>query len=312
MNIKGRIINMTYLLVATACSASIALIFKYSERLNTELYVVTSANYFIAFLTSLIMILYNDLFNVARAEVPFLSELRQAFVSENYILSPYGSVLWGISVGIIAGFFFFLSFIYYQKSVNANGVSLSGTFAKLGILVPMICSIILWKEMPTPIQFVGIAFTLAAIIIVNWNPSKDSSKNVNCILLLLFIFGGMAEFSNKIYQKYAINEYKDVFLFTVFFVAFLISVYYIFRNKCRVSIKDIIVGFAVGMPNLFSCYFLILALDNITASIAFPVYSAGSILLINIGGAVIFKEKISSKNRFAIAMIIVALILINI
>lgn len=38
--------------------------------------------------------------------------------------------------------------------------------------------------------------------------------------MALFFLGGMVEFSNKIYQKYAMIEYKEVFLFMVFVSAF--------------------------------------------------------------------------------------------
>ena len=53
---------MIYLFLATICSATIALIFKYTEGSNTNRYLITSSNYFIAFSTSLFMALYNCLF----------------------------------------------------------------------------------------------------------------------------------------------------------------------------------------------------------------------------------------------------------
>jgi len=106
-------------------------------------------------------------------------------------------------------------------------------------------------------------------------------------------------------------ELKDVFLFAVFFVAFLVSVFYTVRAKKKIAKKDILTGFAVGIPNLFSSYFLILSLDTLKTSVAFPIYSAGSIVLINIGGFLIFKEKIARKNQVAILLTLIALILIN-
>lgn len=47
-------------------------------------------------------------------------------------------------------------------------------------------------------------------------------------------------------------------------------------------------------------------------SIAFPVYSAGSIIFISLGEVFLYKEKLSKKNKIAIALVILALILINI
>ena len=303
---------MIYLFLATICSATIALIFKYTEGSNTNRYLITSSNYFIAFSTSLFMALYNGLFTGIVKEQSFIQEFKFLLSQDAYILSPYSSLIWGAIVGTLSGGFFFLSFIYYQKSVKENGVGISGCFAKLGILIPMIFSIIIWKEFPSTLQWIGILLSLVSILIVNLSPKSLEKFDIKPTIILLFIFGGMAEFSSKIYQQYGLNEYKDVFLFFIFFVAFLISIFFTIKQKSGFNKKDILTGFAVGIPNLFSSYFLILSLDSLQTSVAFPLYSAGSILLINIGGFLIFKEKVSRKNKFAIGLIVVALVLINI
>lgn len=302
---------MFFLFLATLCSASIALIFKYTESNNTNRLVITSANYFMAFSTSLFLFLIQGGFKGVTKEVSFFEEFSFLLSQESYILSPYSSMVWGAIVGSIAGVFFFLSFIFYQKSVRENGAGLSGAFAKIGILIPMTLSIILWREFPTSLQWMGIVLAVTSILIVNI--SKDDSKKVDVKyrLILLFIFGGLAEFSNKIYQQYALNEYRDLFLFFVFFVAFIISVFYTFKEGGKISKKDILTGFSVGIPNLFSSYFLILALDSLKTSVVFPIYSAGSIVLITFGSFIIFKEKINNKNKIAIILTIIALIMIN-
>lgn len=303
---------MFYLFLAILCSASIALIFKYTENTDTNRYVITSANYCIAFVTSLIMIVYRRLLDGVVHEMPFIDDVALFMENDQHILSPYSSIVWGILIGAVAGVFFFLSFVYYQKSVRDNGVEISGTVAKLGILIPMIFSILIWREFPTSVQWVGILLSLVSIVVINLSKKSIKTFDFKPTVLLLFIFGGMAEFSNKIYQKYALNDYKDFFLFTIFFVAFLISVSYTVNKKAKVKLSDILTGFAVGIPNLFSSYFLILSLDTLKTSVAFPIYSAGSIVLINIGGLLIYRERPAPKNQLAIAMTIIALILINI
>lgn len=202
--------------------------------------------------------------------------------------------------------------MYYQKSVKENGVGVSGMIAKLGILIPMLFSILIWKEYPSPLQWLGIVLSLVSIVIVNVSSNALEKVEVKPAVLLLFVFGGMAEFSNKIYQQYALSEFKDVFLFSVFFMAFVVSLVYTLKEKKKITKKDILTGFAVGIPNLYSSYFLILSLATLKTSVAFPIYSAGSIVLINIGGYVIFKEKLATKNQVAIFLTIIALVLINV
>lgn len=302
---------MFYLFLATACSATIALIFKYANNSNANRYLVTSSNYFTAFSISLIMIVYKDLLIGLEKNEKFVEEFTYLLTHDSYTLSAYSSIVWAIIVGSLAGIFFFSSFIYYQKSINENGVSISGTFSKLGILIPMIFSIIIWKEYPTKIQWIGIFLSIISILIVNLSSESLNKFDIKPSIILLFLLNGMAEFSNKIYQNYGLNKYKDVFLLFVFLMAFLISVFFIIKDGIKFNKKDILIGFVVGIPNLFSSYFLIQSLETIKTSVAFPVFSAGSIVIINLAGYFIFKEKISSKNKFAIGIIIIALVLIN-
>lgn len=219
---------MFYLTLAIICSASIALIFKYTEKINANRYVITSANYFIAFAISLFMIVSKGLLSGINRELSFAKDVSLLSGNSGHILSPYSSILWGLIIGGIFGSFFFLSFVYYQKSIKENGVGISGTIAKLGILIPMIFSIVIWKEFPSSIQWVGIILSLVSILIVNLSQKSLEKLDIKSTIILLFLFGGMAEFSNKFYQKYALNEYKDIFLFALFFVAFLISIFYTF------------------------------------------------------------------------------------
>lgn len=303
---------MFYLFLAILCSSTIAFLFKFAENREMNSYIITSANYFIASTVSLFLIIYNNLFQGVVKETSFLDEWLLLLSKDQNLLGPYNSIIWALLVGGISGFFFFFSFLSYQKSVKENGVGLSGTFSKLGILIPMIFSIVIWREFPSVLQWVGIILSLISIVMVNISFESIQMFSFNRTILLLFVFGGLAEFSNKIYQQYALSEYKDVFLFFVFLSAFLISFFYAKKNQTKWTFKELLTGFAVGIPNLFSSYFLILSLDTVSTSIAFPVFSAGSIVFINLGGYLFFKEKVSLKNRLAIVLVIIALILINI
>lgn len=302
---------MIYLLLAIICSSSIAIIFKFSETNNLNRYAVTTMNYFTAFTVSLVLALVEGNIKMG-LEGNFLDEFQDVIIEGNNLFSPMASLIWAIVVGIIAGAFFFLSFVYYQMSVRENNVGLAGTFGKLGILVPMSFSIIIWKEFPTSIQWIGIILSLISIIIVNVSFEKQNLKDIHMNLILLFFFGGLAEFSNKIFQKYAISEYKSVFLFFVFFIAFIISLMTTIKRKKIIKKIDLLTGILVGIPNLFSSFFLIMALNYIETSIVFPIYSAGSIVIITLVGTLFFKEKLKKKEIIAIFMTIIALILINI
>lgn len=296
---------MIYLILAILCSSSIAMIFKISEGQNLNRLAVTSFNYLCASLVALFMLL------VDFPELGVEGGSFESVVLKNETLfSLNSSVFWGISVGVFAGVFFFLSFLFYQKSVRESGMSLSGAFGKLGILIPMLFSLVIWREYPRILQWTGIAMALLSILLLNW-PFGRSGNGVKVSLILLFVSGGLAEFTNKLFQNYTVPGYKNVFLLSVFSSAFLISFLVLSKSRTQFKKREVLTGFLVGLPNLFSSFFLIAALESIKGSVAFPVYSAGSVALISFGGFVVFGEKLRRLEVFALAMVLLSLIMVN-
>ena len=303
---------MFFLFLAIFSSSAIALIFKYSETSRMNRYAVTSANYFAAVLTSGIILSVRGILVPKELDlIDALKQLSESMSSESIMISRESSFVWAVIVGLCAGGFFFLAFIYYQISVRNHGVGLSGAFAKLGILVPMLLSLLFWKEYPSQVQWLGIILAIFSIVIVNW-PKKKSLKNaIRLSLLLLFLFGGISEFSNKVFQKYGLQDHRALFLFINFSIAFAFSIVTTVNKQIPIKKRDLVTGILVGVPNLFSSYFLIMALDKIKAAVVFPIYSAGTIVVINLVGLLLFKERLKKLEISAIILVIISLVLIN-
>jgi len=301
---------MTYLLLSILCSAAIALIFKYSEARDLNRYAVTAVNYLAASSVSLVLVLANGL------PVPPGTTAGQALRdlgdwSLHGALSPAGSLAWAVALGLVAGVFFFLSFIFYQVSVRRHGASLAGAFIKLGVLLPMSLSLVLWREYPSALQWAGVAFALASILLANWPRHGRWREGLHLALILLFLTGGMSEFSNKIFQKYALSEHKALFLLVVFSVALVLSVVTLWRKNRVFGGREWWIGVMVGAPNLFTSYFLILALTQLPAAVAFPVFGAGTVIVISAISALFFGERPGRMAWWSIGLSALALILIN-
>ena len=288
------------------------MILKFSETKNFNRYAVTSMNYIVAFSISLALSPLGSSENLFFSISGMLKEFSLVSVNK---FSLSGSFTWAILIGLIGGVLYFLGFIFIQKSIKINGVGITGAVSKIGILIPMLLSLFLWKEIPNTIQTIGIIVAISAIVLINIS-FKDikNLKGFNYIIILLFFIAGFAEFSNKIFEKYSILEHKSFYLFTVFFSAFWISLFFTikqFRKGVKITKNDILTGFLVGIPNMFASYFLIMSFEYYKATVAFPIYSSGSILLISIGGVVLFKERLKKKEIVAIFMIISAVVLMR-
>ncbi|MDD3043893.1 MAG: EamA family transporter [Candidatus Delongbacteria bacterium] len=283
---------MIYLFLAIISSASIAVILKFSENRKLNRYAVTSANYVAAFTISLLM-------NFGIGEIQRESNLNAV-----------------VGLGVFAGLLYFLGFIFIQRSIKENGVGITGAVSKIGIILPVVLSMILWKEIPSSFQTAGVVLSIMAIVIINIDPREIKSfRNFNATIILLFFIAGSAEFTTKLFEKYFASGYKPLYLFVIFFTAFWISVYFTYsswKKGKKITKTDIVTGLIVGVPNMFASFFLIESFRYYKASVAFPIYSSGTILLINVAGLLIFKEKLSRKNTFAIFMIVAAIVLMNI
>lgn len=298
--------EVIYLLLAILSSSSIAMVFKVTEGKSYNRLAVTTYNYLSAFLIALVMIVIER-----PALGPGGGSLNEVIVKGSEVFSLTSSAVWGLSLGPVAGLFFFLSFLFYQKSVKESGASLSGAFGKLGILIPMLLSLLVWKEYPEAIQWVGISLAIFSIILVN-NPFGSTRRNFKPALIMLFITGGLAEFMNKLFQNYTVGGYKSIFLFSVFASAFIISAIFLKKSGKPAMKREAFVGLIVGLPNLFSSFFLIMALEEMKGSVVFPIYSAGSVVMISLGSLLIFGEKLKKLEMISLGMVLVSLIIINI
>ncbi len=286
---------------------------------------VTSANYLAASAISFIIILTDTstMAHISEALASFPEDLTSFIIHIPGILLnsepefPQGTaILWPVFIGPAAGVFFFLAFIFYQKSVRENGAGPSSMFGKLGILVPMCLSMLIWCEVPTAFGWIGIVLSVSAIILSSWTRGvamleKQGANLQVSLLFLLLLFMGIAEFSNKVFQQYGGTDYRAVFLFFVFLTAGILSGVLAFRKNATIRGSHILAGFIVGVPNLFSSYFLIMSLNTVKAAVAFPVFSAGGIALITIGSRALFKEKLTKKMYAAILLTAVAVVFIN-
>ncbi|WP_432666521.1 SMR family transporter [Wukongibacter baidiensis] len=301
---------MISLFSAIFCSSMIAVIFKFSEKKQSNRVAITTFNYIIACMISYLLLPQKKIFSTMLF-YSFGSEAKEVFANGS-MFSNEASAAWAIIIGSITGCIYFSSFWLYQYSVNKNGAALSATFMKLGVLVPTILSIFFFKEIPTALQLLGILMAVAGILIINLSVEKNIVQNLKIDLLFLFILGGLGDFNSKMYQSFGQVEYKELYIFSLFITALIISTIILFIKNKKITRNDIIIGLLVGIPNQLTAYFLVRSLNSLKASIAFPIFSTGTILLVNIINITLFKEKLSKSQNVAIGVIMLSLIFLNI
>ena len=213
--------------------------------------------------------------------------------------------------GVVNGLLYLVSFVLLQVNVKRNGVVLSSTFMKLGLLVPIVLSVILFGELPGVLQIIGFVIAVAAIVLINWS-SDRSDLRMGAGLVVLLIAGGAGDAMSKVFEEWGNSTLSSQFLFYTFLVALILCVGLVILKKERPGKSEVLFGLLIGVPNYFSARFLLKSLESVDAVIAYPTYSVATLLAVTLIGVLLFREKLSRRQWVAIGMILVALALLNI
>ena len=214
-----------------------------------------------------------------------------------------------LGLGVVNGILLLVSFILMQSSVRKNGVVLTSIFTKLGLLVPVVLSVAVFREVPTMVQIIGFCIAIAAIIVINLQ--KDTGRFDWSLIILLLLAGGTDAMA-KIYEAMGSADLTDPYLLYSFGAAFVLCVGVVISKKERPGFREFLFGTLIGVPNFLSSKFLLSALVTVPAVVAYPTFCVATLLVITLTGVLAFREKLKPHQWAALAAILVALVMLNV
>lgn len=216
-----------------------------------------------------------------------------------------------IAMAVVGGAMYLMGFLLLQYNISENGVVLPATFQKLGVIVPTFAALIIFREAPTVLQAVGFAAALLAIPMMQGRTDDGKKKNL-LSLVALMLAGGSVDALGKFYEEWGNPAIKDHYLFYVFFCAFVYALILCLLRRERITRMDALFGVLVGVPNYLCSRFLLLSLSSVPAVVAYPTFSVGTIVTVTLIGVLFFRERLSRRQLAAMAVILGALVLLNI
>lgn len=276
---------MIYLLCAICSSAAVSAVLRIGESRTKGMYGRFAMNYF------------------AAAVLAFL-----AMPSKQFPLD--GSGIYALELGCVQGVLYLLSLFTLQSNIRKNSVILSGTFARLGLTIPMLFAIVGFGELPGILQGIGFVLAIAAILIIQTKESQTVAQSRSGLIVLLVI-SGLTDSMAKVFEETGSRDLDAQFLLITFIVAFVLSIVMMLYHREHLGVREILYGCLVGIPNYGSVFFLLKALTVLPAVLVYPTYSAGTILVISLIGVVAFGERPAKRQWCGLAVILVALVLLN-
>ena len=217
--------------------------------------------------------------------------------------------------GGICGVLFVAALVLMQKSIESNGAVMTSAFSKLGLIVPLLMSVVFFGEKPGLFQIIGTLIVLCAMWVIN---QKKGAGNITApiILVIVLVFTGLADSMAKIFDRVGTRDQDSLYILFVFATALVLTVLLFFSEKRRTGktaqLKDFAAGIAVGIPNYFSSLLLLKTLSVFPAFIVYTVFSTGALVLVSIVGVAFFKEKLQKNQIVGLLMVVIALVMLNI
>lgn len=285
---------MIYLLLSVLASSLIFVIFKLFGKYRVNILQAIIVNYFVA------------------CSVGFFGFLESAAIAEVPGRSWFPGVLF---LGVLFIVVFNLAALTTQKS----GMSVVAVATKMSVTIPVLFGIFYYGEGTGFLKILGFVLALAAVYLSSLKKREGITIKTENLLFpaLVFLGSGVIDTSIKFLEDAYVSE-DEVALFSssIFAVAGIIGIGVLsfqgIRGKLRIKGRNILGGIALGIPNYFSIYFLVLALRSggFDSSTIFIINNVAIVLLSTLLGIAFFRERLLLKNWLGIALAVLSILLV--
>ncbi|WP_430425500.1 EamA family transporter [Maribacter litoralis] len=282
-----------YLALSILFSSLIFVVFKLYTKYKVQTIYAIIVNYFIACVVGLIY--YQKPINAFEI--------------------PQKSWFWG---SILLGLLFILIFNLMAATSQKLGVSVASVATKMSLTIPVLFGVFFYREVLTVLEIIGILLALLAVYFSSLKENKiKAEKWAFALPILVFIGSGTIDTSIKYFQDAHMPEEEyALFSATVFASAGMFGLLFIgyksVQQQIKINLKNVIGGVCLGIPNYFSIYFLLKALQHPTWNSAsvFTINNVAIVMFSTLLGIVLFKERLTFKNWLGIGLAVFSIILV--
>lgn len=265
---------MGYLFLSVACAVLIGHLFKYREKQGLPIYPILMTNYVVAIVLSIMR-------------------------SDHFSLS--GMSLGASFLAVLLGTLFVFCYALMNLAIPRLGVSITVSLGRLSLVIPTLCSILLFSESVDWKQTIGLVLALA-IIPLSGEEIPDR-QNLRRLVhgglgwaLVLFFFFGMNDLIFKLKSEFYLSLDTNSFLFVVYIISLLFSILWIRIRKNRITPRTILLGVILGLVNYHAAVFFMKAVELLPGMIAYPLNGISIIVLTSITSAFVWREKLKAHN----------------
>lgn len=221
---------------------------------------------------------------------------------------------------MLLGMCFIVTFSLIAMSAQRVGVGITSVANKMSLVIPVLSGVFFLGESLGGVKMAGVAVAVVSVVLTIW-PQKEPTFDTKDLYLPVLIFFGSGSIDavlNYLRESRVGEEDFAVFTALLFFASAVTGLLVFFYRRLSTALEfnrtSVIAGVALGIPNYFSIYFLLKALDHPTleSTVVFPVVNTGIVLLSTLVAFFLFQERPSRINMVGIALAVLAIAMLSV
>jgi len=231
-------------------------------------------------------------------------------------------VVW---VALLAGVSVLGARMCLLKALALGNTAITWTINGLAISIPVVASIVLWKETPSWWQWIGLALAPVGIVFMHQQSSAVDSEPIGSIesqerkqnyrmwvifMLLAFVGDGVFVFSYKVVKEWGLTESGNIFILLYNAITFIFAGAMVIGKRTVPNGKEIRLAVPAGICIAGSAIFWIRAVFQLKGIVVFPVATGAGIVLMAVLSRLIWREKVTTWQGIGIGIAVAAIVLI--
>lgn len=227
-----------------------------------------------------------------------------------FSISEYESPLFGeasfpvILLSLFLGVIFIINMLVYSSSIDKIGMGISIASMRISLVIPIGASLFIYGETISITGYFGMLLVLVSLYLLIPGTKLKKPLGISNALfpVLIFLFSGFIDVMLKVYEReynHIISEYA--FLGFIFLSASISGIIVLVSKKeLNFKPKEILYGIIIGVANLYSSFFLLLALKEMSGSLVFSLTNISIVLIGTLIGLLVWKDKLTVNQKLGL------------
>lgn len=214
-----------------------------------------------------------------------------------------------------SGVGFVLTYLLLIPALRHHGVATPTAAVQVSMVVPVFLAPLLWHEALGPVQAGGVAISVLAIVLLMPSSAArvESLSYWRWVLVPgIFALSGGTRTAQKMIAALAAVPAQPALALVWFGAAAVFSIGLMARTGWPTRRGEWMTGALLGGVNLGAMLCVLRALDEIPATLVFPVLSCLSLTVTTVGALLFWRERPTRRAGLGIAIGILAVLLVGV